>query len=118
MGEITNFEYLMELNKLAGRTFNDLMQYPVFPFILSDYSSSELDLTQLAIFRSEKDQAQSIGGDSVLLLLPLHVQCSASYTGGGYWEPHLLSQKSQIGNIRRVISALKQEHLEDTHSIW
>ena len=31
-GAITNFDYLIQLNKLAGRTFNDLMQYPVFPF--------------------------------------------------------------------------------------
>ena len=28
-GEISNFEYLMSLNSAAGRTFNDLMQYPV-----------------------------------------------------------------------------------------
>ena len=34
----------MELNKLAGRTFNDLMQYPVFPFILSNYVGDRLDL--------------------------------------------------------------------------
>ena len=33
-GLISNFEYIMQLNKLAGRTFNDLTQYPVFPFIL------------------------------------------------------------------------------------
>lgn len=33
-GQITNFEYLTHLNKHAGRSFNDLMQYPVFPFIL------------------------------------------------------------------------------------
>jgi len=51
-GEITNFEYLMELNKLAGRTFNDLMQYPVFPFILADYNSTELDLRRADTFRS------------------------------------------------------------------
>lgn len=50
-GEITNFEYLMELNKLAGRTFNDLMQYPVFPFILSDYKSKDLNLTQHSVYR-------------------------------------------------------------------
>ena len=50
-GEITNFEYLMELNKLAGRTFNDLMQYPVFPFIVADYHSSELDLRKPESFR-------------------------------------------------------------------
>ncbi len=42
--KISNFEYLMQLNKLSGRTFNDLMQYPVFPHILSNYSSDSLDL--------------------------------------------------------------------------
>ena len=29
-GEISNFQYLMFLNTLAGRTYNDLTQYPVF----------------------------------------------------------------------------------------
>lgn len=41
----------MELNKLAGRTFNDLMQYPVFPFVLSDYTSEELNLKDPGVFR-------------------------------------------------------------------
>ena len=27
-GEISNFQYLMHLNTLAGRSYNDLMQYP------------------------------------------------------------------------------------------
>jgi hypothetical protein len=31
--EISNFDYLMRLNALAGRTYNDLGQYPVFPWI-------------------------------------------------------------------------------------
>ncbi|XP_038073792.1 lysosomal-trafficking regulator-like isoform X2 [Patiria miniata] len=44
LGQMTNFEYLTQLNKLAGRSFNDLMQYPVFPFVLSDYTSKLLDL--------------------------------------------------------------------------
>lgn len=29
----------MHLNTLAGRSYNDLMQYPVFPWILADYDS-------------------------------------------------------------------------------
>ena len=41
----------MQLNKLAGRTFNDLMQYPVFPFILADYESPVLDLKSQSSFR-------------------------------------------------------------------
>ncbi len=50
-GAITNFDYLMQLNKLAGRTFHDLMQYPVFPFILADYESDNLDLYVPSSFR-------------------------------------------------------------------
>ncbi|XP_063299447.1 lysosomal-trafficking regulator isoform X3 [Pelobates fuscus] len=51
-GQITNFEYLTHLNKHAGRSFNDLMQYPVFPFILRDYTSETLDLTEPTIYRT------------------------------------------------------------------
>uniref|UniRef100_A0A6B0VGF8 Putative kinase a-anchor protein neurobeachin n=1 Tax=Ixodes ricinus TaxID=34613 RepID=A0A6B0VGF8_IXORI len=50
-GEISNFQYLMHLNTLAGRSYNDLMQYPVFPWVLADYDSEELDLNDSATFR-------------------------------------------------------------------
>ena len=36
-GELSNFDYLCLLNKYSGRTYHDLNQYPVFPWILSDY---------------------------------------------------------------------------------
>ena len=39
LGHLSNFEYLMALNSFAGRTCKDLSQYPVFPWILSDYES-------------------------------------------------------------------------------
>ena len=50
-GEISNFQYLMHLNTLAGRSYNDLSQYPVFPWVLADYGSEELDLTEPNSFR-------------------------------------------------------------------
>lgn len=50
-GRLTNFDYLTCLNKLAGRSFNDLMQYPVFPFILSNYTAKTLNLEQPSNFR-------------------------------------------------------------------
>ena len=49
--KISNFEYLMQLNTLAGRTYNDLNQYPVFPWVLADYTSEVLDLNNPATFR-------------------------------------------------------------------
>lgn len=49
--EISNFEYLMFLNTIAGRTYNDLNQYPVFPWVITNYESEELDLTLPSNFR-------------------------------------------------------------------
>lgn len=48
---ISNAEYLMALNTVAGRTMNDLTQFPVFPWILADYTSMSLDLTRPESFR-------------------------------------------------------------------
>ncbi len=36
---MSNFQYLMHLNTLAGRSYNDLMQYPIFPWVIADYTS-------------------------------------------------------------------------------
>ena len=35
--KITNFEFLMWLNIFGNRSYNDISQYPVFPWILSNY---------------------------------------------------------------------------------
>ncbi|KAF3691862.1 Neurobeachin-like protein 2 [Channa argus] len=64
--EISNFEYLMQLNTIAGRTYNDLSQYPVFPWILCDYTSPTLDLEDPSIFR---DLSKPIG-----VVNPRHAQ--------------------------------------------
>ncbi|EFO98510.1 hypothetical protein CRE_20246 [Caenorhabditis remanei] len=56
--EISNFDYLMFLNTVAGRTFNDLSQYPVFPWILTNYTSDTLDLSVASNFR---DLSKPIG---------------------------------------------------------
>ena len=79
-GQMSNFEYLMKLNHLAGRTHSDLNQYPVFPWVrtidididtdahmhmhviihtctrthaqvLADYESATLNLADPATFR-------------------------------------------------------------------
>ena len=49
--KLSNFEYLMHVNTIAGRSYNDITQYPVFPWVIADYTSTELDLTNPASFR-------------------------------------------------------------------
>lgn len=51
-GNISNYDYLMFLNLLAGRSRNDLAQYPVFPWVLADFGSdTRPDLNNPASFR-------------------------------------------------------------------
>lgn len=52
-GEISNFQYLTFLNTLAGRSYNDLMQYPIFPWILADYNS---EVCIFNIYRIQKNK--------------------------------------------------------------
>ena len=37
-GRMTNYEYILYLNKYSTRTYNDLSQYPIFPWLLFDHS--------------------------------------------------------------------------------
>ncbi|PRW57088.1 beach domain-containing [Chlorella sorokiniana] len=50
-GQLSNLDYLLFLNLASGRSFSDLSQYPVMPWVLSDYSSPALELSDPAAFR-------------------------------------------------------------------
>uniref|UniRef100_A0A8D3CFY5 Neutral sphingomyelinase (N-SMase) activation associated factor n=1 Tax=Scophthalmus maximus TaxID=52904 RepID=A0A8D3CFY5_SCOMX len=41
-GHLSNYQYLLHLNNLADRSCNDLSQYPIFPWVLADYTSAQL----------------------------------------------------------------------------
>ena len=47
-GRLSNFEYLMYLNSLAGRSTNDLTQYPVFPWVIAQYTN-DTQISQIPI---------------------------------------------------------------------
>ncbi|KAL2636007.1 hypothetical protein R1flu_007486 [Riccia fluitans] len=55
---VSNYDYLVYLNLAAGRSFCDLTQWPVMPWVLSDYKSKTLDLKNPAVFR---DLSKPIG---------------------------------------------------------
>lgn len=56
--EISNFEYLMFVNTIAGRSYQDLNQYPVFPWILTNYESETIDINDQSNYR---DLSKPIG---------------------------------------------------------
>ncbi|XP_023211855.1 BEACH domain-containing protein lvsF-like isoform X1 [Centruroides sculpturatus] len=57
-GMISNYDYLLYLNSMADRSFNDLTQYPIFPWVISNYTSSTLDISDPSSYR---DLSKPIG---------------------------------------------------------
>ena len=62
-GKMTNFDFLMHLNSFAGRSFNDLTQYPVFPWVIADYDSEEIDLDDPATYRDLSKPMGAVGDE-------------------------------------------------------
>ncbi|KAK2963453.1 putative Lysosomal-trafficking regulator [Blattamonas nauphoetae] len=50
-GAMTNFDYLNFINICSGRSLSDLAQYPIFPWVLRDYTSTSLDLANPTSYR-------------------------------------------------------------------
>ncbi|KAH9101297.1 hypothetical protein LEN26_015757 [Aphanomyces euteiches] len=60
---LSNYDYLMALNTLSGRSFNDLTQYPVFPWVISNFSSEKLDLNDANNFRPLNQPIGALNSD-------------------------------------------------------
>lgn len=55
---ISNFEYLMYVNAIASRSFNDISAYPVMPWLIADYKNTSFELDNPEFFR---DLSKPIG---------------------------------------------------------
>lgn len=56
--EISNYEYIIGLNRAAQRSFSDLSQYPVFPWTIIKWDIDTIDLEDESIYR---DLSKPIG---------------------------------------------------------
>lgn len=54
-GMLPSFDYLMLLNRLSNRSFQDISQYPIFPWIISDYFSEQFVKNEKAQYRHLRD---------------------------------------------------------------
>ena len=50
--KISTFKLLMLLNLYSSRSFHDLNQYPVFPWIITDFASNKLSLSDNNVMRA------------------------------------------------------------------
>jgi hypothetical protein len=89
--EISNFHYLMLLNIFAGRSFNDITQYPVFPWIIKDYSSEELDLSNPEIYRDLSKPIGALNEDRKHMYLEKFKETSGSELPPWHYGSHYSS---------------------------
>ena len=54
---------------MAGRTFTDITQYPVFPWVIADYESADLDLENPKTFRDLSKPVGALNDDRLLQLI-------------------------------------------------
>ena len=73
-GHLDNFSYLLFLNDAADRSFHDLAQYPVFPWVVADYASPTLDLSSPATYR---DLSKPVGALTPARLETFRERCHA-----------------------------------------
>ncbi|TKS87952.1 Protein FAN [Collichthys lucidus] len=112
-GHLSNYQYLLHLNNLADRSCNDLSQYPVFPWVLADYSSAQLDMTNAATFRDlnkpvgalNKERLREATGKTITL------EISARYRGMP--EPPFMygSHYSSPGYVLFYLVRVAPEHM-------
>ena len=58
-GLISNYEYLLMLNRYGSRSFNDPDQYPVFPWLLNDYNNLKTYYLKEKLYLKIIDEYQS-----------------------------------------------------------
>eukprot|EP00794_Sanderia_malayensis_P017323 gene17323-19056_t len=99
--EITNFDYLMQLNTIAGRTYNDLAQYPVFPWVIVDYESVDLDLDDPAVYR---DLSKPIGALNPKKLRDIQDRYDSCIDPSGLQKPcHYLTHYSNASVVLQYL---------------
>lgn len=59
-GRISNYTYLISINIISGRTFSDLSQYPVFPWLLNSYELEKNKSFNKRILFNSIEKASSI----------------------------------------------------------
>ena len=107
-GELSNLSYLLIVNKFASRSFHDLSQYPVFPWVLKDYSSPDLHLDDSSTYRNLKlpigaqtEEAREEAEQRFTMGLDDHPYHFGSHYSSGAVVLHYLLRIEPFGELAR-----------------
>ena len=123
--KMTNFEFLMWLNILSNRSYNDISQYPVFPWLLSRYVDplQEQQIKVVNESRNESMQSLDISFVSLNTTLPDYNESNDTIIDYFYRDlnsPMGMLELSEEGIKRKELfmetyDTLKNENDEETN---
>ena len=85
-GEISNFEYLLALNDISGRSYHDGSMYPVMPWVIQNFECETLDLNDPSVFR---DLSKPMGAMDDARLALLQKKMDGMMESGSVSTPYL-----------------------------
>ena len=85
--KINNYDYLMLLNTLSGRTLNDLSQYFIFPWIIKDFDKDILNWLSSSIYRDLSLPIYACGGDIEKIKTKFELD-DEKYHSGVFYSAH------------------------------
>ena len=108
-GSMSNFDYLMALNTIAGRSFNDLCQYPVMPWILSQYTEDTLDLTDPKSFRDLSKPMGALNPDRLSDALDRYESMEEEYKNHADIPPFMYGShySTMVGTVLHFLMRLQ-----------
>ena len=85
--KVNNYDYLMLLNILAGRTLNDLSQYFIFPWLIKDFNVDILNWLSNKIYRDLSLPIHVCGKDKEEIINKFNLD-DEKYHSGTFYSTH------------------------------
>lgn len=110
-GKISNFQYLLAMNKCAGRSFNDFSRYPIMPWCVNSYDTPMIRLFEPTYFRELKKPFGLIFDNERAAAYQEHYRGMIKDK-----EPHPFFFGTYISNVSSVLQYLMR--LEPVSKSW
>lgn len=101
-GKLTNFDYLIKINEFGGRSFNSPSQYPIFPWVLSDFCSENIDLSNQNVYRDLSKNMLSINEKRSIALDSFYINLN-SVLSKGYYMPYSMMPLTAVFSYLKKI---------------
>ena len=85
---ISNYDYIMFLNILSGRSLNDLSQYFIFPWIIKDFDKNNLNWLSKEIYRDLSLPIHACGEDKERIISKYELLDDEKYHSGTFYSTH------------------------------